>query len=109
MGTLDLSYRPEPALGWTADEHQVVDAASGPPESDGTYFAGPGVRKATMLVNMAVQMIAGCNAYAKDAAGARSTIEELRDYLIAEQAQLGAPDMDAEIELVNKLLANMGG
>jgi Ca-activated chloride channel homolog len=109
MGTLDLSYRPEPALGWTDPEHQTVDAASGPQESDGTYFAGPGVRKATMLVNMAVQMIAGCNAYTKDAAGARTIIKELRDYLVAEQAQLGAPDMDTEITLVNKLLANMGG
>ncbi|HUS29828.1 MAG TPA: VWA domain-containing protein [Kofleriaceae bacterium] len=109
MGTLQLSYRPEPALGWTAAENQSAAAESGTPEADGTYFAGPGVHKATMLVNMAVQMIEGCNKYPSNAADARAIIATLRDYLVDEQAKLGAPDMDAEITLVNKLLTNMGG
>jgi Ca-activated chloride channel family protein len=109
MGTLDLAYRPEPALGWSAAEAQSADATTGATDADGTYYAGPGVRKATMLVNMAVQMITACNKYTSDPAAARTLITELRDYLVAEQTHLGAPDMDDEIALVNKLLHNMGG
>jgi Ca-activated chloride channel family protein len=109
MGTLSLDYRPEPALGWTTAQAQTADATTGTPDSDGTYYAGNGVHKATMLVNMAVQMIAGCNAYKTSADGGRKIIRELRDYLVAEQAKVQAADMDAEITLVNKLLANMGG
>jgi hypothetical protein len=109
MGTLALSYRPEPALGWSAPENQSVDATSGTPDADGTYYAGPGVRKATMLVNMAVQMIDGCNTYKSNAAEGRAIITELYDYLVAEQAKVADADMDGEVALVNKLLSNMGG
>src|SRR5439155_18124122 len=55
-GTMTLAYRPEAALGWTADENQAVDSTAGAPGSDGTYYDSDGVHKAVMLVNMAVQM-----------------------------------------------------
>jgi len=108
MGTIALDYRPEPALGWSAAEQQSADATTGMPDADGTYYAGPGVHKATMLVNMAVQMREGCNKYTSDKTTARTIIRTLRDYLVEEQTKVMAPDMDMEIELVSKLLANMG-
>ena len=54
---------------------------------------------------MAVQMIAGCSQWqSDDHDGARATIRGLLDYLTAEQAKIGAPDLDPEIAL-----SNMGG
>src|SRR5262249_4651472 len=82
-GVATLAYRPEPALGWPDPGTQTVDAASGTPDDDGEYYAGDGVHKATMLVNMAVQMIAACNAYSSDAEGARATVHALLAYLQA--------------------------
>jgi Ca-activated chloride channel family protein len=105
-----LTYRPEPALGLPDPGPETVAAAAGSPDADGTYYAGAGVHKATMLVNMAVQMIAACNDYnANDAAKARTEVADLLAYLMVEQMTLAAPDMDPEIALVQKLLANMGG
>jgi Ca-activated chloride channel family protein len=104
-----LSYRPEPALGWTTAENQTLDAMTGTPEPDGTYYGTAGVRKAVMLVNMAVRMIDACGKWQSgDHDAARTGITELGQYLASEQAQLMDPDMDQELALVQKLLANMG-
>jgi Ca-activated chloride channel homolog len=106
--SVSLSYRPEPALGWTTAENQTIDAMAGAPEPDGTYYGTAGVRKAVMLVNMAVRMIEACTQWkAGDRDAARAGVAELEQYLIAEQAQVGDPAIDAEISLVAKLRANM--
>jgi Ca-activated chloride channel family protein len=106
--SVSLSYRPEAALGWTTAESQTIDAMTGSPEPDGTYYGTAGIRKAVMLVNMAVRMIDACTQWAAgDHAAARAGVAELEQYLIDEQAQLADPDMDAELALVHKLAANM--
>lgn len=106
--SVSLSYRPEPALGWTTAEDQTIDAMTGSPEPDGTYYGTGGVRKAVMLVNMATRMIEACTKYAAgDHAAARAGVAELEQYLVDEQVALGDPAMDAEIALVHKLAANM--
>jgi hypothetical protein len=107
---VSLSYRPEAALGWTSAEDQTIDAMTGAPEPDGTYYGTAGVRKAVMLVNMAVRMIDACGKWASgEQDAARTGIAELKQYLTTEQAALADPAIDAEIALVSKLLANMGG
>jgi Ca-activated chloride channel family protein len=106
--SVSLSYRPEAALGWTSAEDQTIDAMTGSPEPDGTYYGTAGVRKAVMLVNMAVRMIDACTQWsAGDHAAARAGVAELEQYLVDEQVALGDPAMDAEIALVHKLVANM--
>jgi Ca-activated chloride channel homolog len=106
--SVSLSYRPESALGWTTAEDQTIDAMTGSPEPNGTYYGTAGVRKAVMLVNMAVRMIAACTQWHDgDHAGATAAIAELEQYLIDEQVSLGDPAMDAEIALIQKLRANM--
>lgn len=108
--SVSLSYRPEAALGWTTAEDQTVDATTGAPEPDGTYYGTAGVRKAVMLVNMAVRMIDACGKWSSgDQDAARTGIAELKQYLTDEQAVLADPAIDTEIALVSKLLANMGG
>lgn len=104
-----LSYRPEPALGWTEAEDQTIEAMTGAPEPDGTYYGTAGVRKATALVNMAVRMIDACTAWhAGDEAEARALVSELEMYLAGEQGALVDAGLETELALVRKLLANMG-
>jgi Ca-activated chloride channel family protein len=106
--SVSLSYRPEAALGWTTAEDQTIDAMTGSPEPDGTYYGTAGVRKAVALVNMAVRMISACTTWKEgDHVAARAGIDELEQYLIGEQTALADPEMDAEVALVHKLAENM--
>jgi Ca-activated chloride channel family protein len=106
--SVSLSYRPEAALGWTAAEDQTIDAMTGSPEPDGTYYGTAGVREAVSLVNMAVRMIDACTLWAAgDHAAARAGIAELEQYLVDEQMTLADPELDTEIALIHKLAENM--
>jgi Ca-activated chloride channel family protein len=108
VGSVAFSYRPEPALGYTGPVSESTAINLGTPNADGTYFESPGVRKAAALVNEATQLTAACDAWwGNDHAGALQKAQTLRDYLAGENAVLKDSALDAEIALVDKLIADM--
>jgi Ca-activated chloride channel family protein len=117
VGTVSLSYTPEPALGWSAPENpgeeqpeEQIEEIRAPtePSAEGTFYLGPGVRKSVALVNMGQQMAAACESYhAGDRAQARAMLAELASYLATEAEALADPALAAEIDLIDRLIANM--
>lgn len=107
IGEVSLSYRPEPALGWSASEDQR-SAVAMPWSDDGPHYEGIGVQKAAFLVNQAEGMIAACDAWHRgDQAEARDALERLLALMRPEAEQIGGAEIAAEVALVDKLLANM--
>lgn len=108
VATATLSYRPEPAFGDAAVEEQAVEVQEGTPGPDGSYFASPGVRKAVSLVNLATRMIEACQKWHEGKrTEARGVASGLLEYLRGERAAQGDADLDVEVALVEKLLANL--
>ena len=110
VATVRLSYTAAPALGFAdGSESAVVATDATASSADPTYYGGPGVRKAVALVNEAESMSAACAAFASgDHDHARALLLTLADYLRAEAVALATTDLDGEVALVEKLLANMG-
>jgi Ca-activated chloride channel family protein len=107
VGAVDLSYSPEPAMGWSQAETQSAPIAA-PWGDDGSHYQSSGVRKAALLVNQAEGMIAACADYhAGDIAGARAQLEQLLQLMRPEAEDLAEDAIAAEVALVEKLLANM--
>ncbi len=109
IGSVTLSYRPEPALGWSKAEEQIAPIAV-PWGEDGDDYQSTGVRKAALLVNQAEGMIEACTRHhAGDSAGARSLLQQLLELMRPEAEDLAEDAIAAEVALVEKLLANLGG
>jgi Ca-activated chloride channel family protein len=104
IATLVLDYEPESALGWSDPEHQLELAAA--PSGEG--YGSLGVRKAVFLVNQAERMRDACSKYHDGQRGeAREILDELLEYMLAEQEVMNQSDLDIEVELVKKLRENM--
>jgi Ca-activated chloride channel homolog len=109
IGSVDLSYQPEPALGSGEAEEQSSPIIV--PWSDGgEHYESTGVRVAAFLVNQAEGMIEACQAYHDGHTdAAREELERLLDLMRPEASDLGDEGLAAEVALIEKLLANMGG
>ena len=108
VGSLALSYLPEPALGWTAAEEQFADIAVPAVQPDTPYFAGAGARKAVALVNLGRQLQSACASYHRGSRSmAREMLQELAAYLSAEAEAMNDPGLAEEVELVAALIDNM--
>ncbi len=109
VGTVSLRYEPEPALGFgdkpVEDKVPVVDV--GEAQWDDEVFEGAGVHKAVTLTNQALRMRVACDAYHRDEKPrAAEILTELGGYFKNEAMAFGG-ELDAEVKLVEKLLANV--
>ena len=108
IGSVGLSYRPEPALGWSEAEKQAAPIAV-PWGEDGDHYQSAGVRKAALLVNQAEGMIEACTRHhGGDPDGARFLLQQLLELMRPEAEDLAEDAIAAEVALVEKLLANLG-
>jgi Ca-activated chloride channel family protein len=103
--TLALDFEPESALGWSDPSHQLEVV---PARSD-EGFESLGVRKAVFLVNQAQRMRDACSKYHDGQRDeARDILDELIEYMRAEQQVMNQSDLDDEVALVEKLRENIG-
>lgn len=109
MGTIGLSYLPEPALGWTAAVQQVEQIAVPDAQDDESFYTSRGARKAVVLVNLGQQLQSASASYhAGQVSEAIAALEALSAYVAAESQALGDDEsLTAEIGLVDQLIANM--
>ena len=108
VGSVSLSYLPEPALGWTAAEDQIESIRVPSDTTEPPYFAGAGARKAVALVNLGQELRGACGDYHDGAVeAARTRLTRLADYLSSEAEILNDAPLLAEVDLVEQLLANM--
>jgi Ca-activated chloride channel family protein len=106
LGTVNLSYVPEPAHGWTdaAAEQLPVTVDT----SAGVVYGSTGVHKAVALVNEAERMRTACERYHSGAPEeALAIVTELADYLRAEAEALNDDGLRTEVALVEALAAAM--
>lgn len=108
VGSVALSYLPEPALGWTAAVEENAEVPVPKTQDSESYFTTDSARKAVALANLGQALQSACAAYHEDdVSGAIATLEELMAYLSTEAQALDDLALGAEVELVAQLVDNM--